>query len=673
MSYSYPRSESANAYRSARRDGLFDYSSMLARLTQSIPSWAKDWAADLHARRMPLRLSGIGIGSDGAGHRMILWRIGRRIFTVANALILLWFLTLWWGERTVFQDSLDACVWDQWEKWPRDANPHHVVFVADPQLVDPHTYPDRPWPLSTLTVKYSDQYLRRSFSTIQQKLGPDSVLFLGDLFDGGREWGTASSTSPEKRYQKYKDSFWKKEFQRFVRIFSDQFHLGDGHAVDPRGRRMIASLPGNHDLGFGTGVQIPVRDRFQSFFGKGNRVDVIGNHTFVSVDTVSLSAMDQPDPQTGSTGAGAGDGKQPNEHIWRETGDFLNDMQRHRSKAETEELVMLRNQSQSGTGRLFKHEAVDVSANAVAKDPQWEVVGLPTILLTHVPLYRRPATPCGPLRERHPPSAEGLEEDEPNSLTIAGGYQYQNVLTPTISKDLVSKVGPNLVQVYSGDDHDYCEISHREFSGSPREITVKSLSWAMGVRHPGFVLTSLWNPIDVTTGKSTERASSTIQNHLCLLPDQLGIFIYYGMLFGFTLFVLVVRAVVVVVYFPPPPPDTPLLPLTEREPYPSEPSAPSYPPSSSTSRSTLPSPRGLASRAVNAAPPRPPPSQPPQDAYPGLAEYEAEMNSKWKAPTGPSRRTRSTTPVKIRGELMGSVRFVAGVVFTWYFFLIWGW
>ena len=41
----------------------------------------------------------------------------QRMFTVANAVILLWIAVLWWGERTVFRQSVENCVWDGWEKW----------------------------------------------------------------------------------------------------------------------------------------------------------------------------------------------------------------------------------------------------------------------------------------------------------------------------------------------------------------------------------------------------------------------------------------------------------------------------------------------------------------------------------------------------------------------------
>lgn len=535
--------------------------------------------------------------------------------------------------------------------------------------MDPHTYPGRPWPLSTLTVKYTDQYLRRSFSSIQRSLAPDSVLFLGDLFDGGREWATENSSSPEKRYKRYKDSFWRKEYRRFVKVFSDQWHEGDSGSTAPRGRKMIASLPGNHDLGFGSGIQLPVRDRFQTFFGNGNRVDVIGNHTFVSVDTVSLSAMDQPDPTTGSSGAGSGDGVQPNQGIWQEAEDFLNKASVHKAKAESEELRLLRNQTE---GHIFDYKVADIQESSLHDSPQPEGAGLPTILLTHVPLFRQPATPCGPYREHYPPSSDKeLEHDERNSITVVGGYQYQNTLTPAISNDLVSKAGPSLAHVYSGDDHDYCEISHREFSGSPREITVKSLSWAMGIRRPGFVLTSLWNPIDAGTGKPTRTDSgTTLQNHLCLMPDQLSVFIYYGTIFALSLAVLFVRSAIAVIYTPEP--ATPVLPLAEHRSYPLQ-EMDGKAPSSGSSSSSVPSPRGLASRAVN-APSRLSQSQP----FPGLDQDQDEDDmgrNKWKTEPFYRRRPRGPrqTVKSVGREFVRSIKYVARAVLLFYVFLVWRW
>lgn len=47
----------------------------------------------------------------------MVWRSLRRIFTIANGLIALWVFTLWWGERTVFRESVESCVWGNWEHW----------------------------------------------------------------------------------------------------------------------------------------------------------------------------------------------------------------------------------------------------------------------------------------------------------------------------------------------------------------------------------------------------------------------------------------------------------------------------------------------------------------------------------------------------------------------------
>ena len=135
---------------------------------------------------------------------------------------------------------------------------------------------------------------------------------------------------------------------------------------------------------------------------------------------------------------------------------------------------------------------------------------------------------------------------------MAAGYQYQNVLTLDISKLIAEKVS-NVGYVFSGDDHDYCDLVHRSYASAGagiREITVKSISWAMGVRHPGFVMRSLWNPVDAEARSGYDIAGgqkigdATLQSHLCLLPDQLGIFIRYAICAVFSLLVLAIYTVV---------------------------------------------------------------------------------------------------------------------------------
>lgn len=398
--------------------------------------------------------------------------------------------------------------------------------------------------MNSLTILYTDLYLRRAYRKLQQKLQPDSTLFLGDLFDGGREWGTAEYKSPDEQYKSYGQAFWRKEYVRFSNLFLQNWFQGSlASRSAPWGRRLIASVPGNHDLGFASGINPAVKARFDAYFGPMNRVDVLGNHSFVSLDTVSLSAMDQVDPKTGAHGGGDGSASATaTSHLWRPVEDFLGAAKSLRHQAVQHEWQQL---SGHAATRQFDPSLVTLKDTSTTttehKAPEVPSSQFPTVVLSHVPLYRPGNTPCGPLREGNP------------SISLSQGYQYQNVLTPLISSDIIKHLVPEeIIHIYSGDDHDYCEIAHSEYTGAIREITVKSMSWAMGIRKPGVQLVSLWNPIDLDkvardalstpSGEGIPTPKDTLQNHLCLLPDQLSIFIRYAQLLLLTLIILGINA-----------------------------------------------------------------------------------------------------------------------------------
>ncbi|KAM3086117.1 hypothetical protein ACMFMF_000072 [Clarireedia jacksonii] len=527
----------------------------------------------------------------------------RRLLSLPHLLVAIWIVALMYGERWVFEKSVQACAWDNWERWPSGSTPHHLIFLADPQLTDPHSYPDRPWPLSTLTVWHTDNYMMRSYIQLSKHLHPDTVFFLGDLFDGGREWKTAHGNTEDPAWAKgqrpsleqkhveswgkrYGEDFWLKEYGRFSRIFSDYWNVGGSEAgVGQRGRKLIASLPGNHDLGFGAQIKVPVRNRFEVYFGDVNRVDVIANHTFVSVDSVSLSAGTSGRPLSET------------EPITKPVNEFLDNVQVSKRKAVARELDY-----QAGKERAIQHPHTveDLSsadyAHLPTLDPGVDSADFPTILLTHVPLYRNPGTPCGPLREHWPPTPPPkgqtmpVNPDDRNALSIARGYQYQNVLSNDDSIKLIQKIG-NVVSVFSGDDHDYCEVVHPEDKNHAREITVKSMSWVMGVRRPGFLMLSLWNPIRPDGqplhyqpsghggAENSQQGHVTMQSHLCLLPNQISILINYGIFAGLSILILIIRSICVPLFnltpFSPPIPssstypdqesDTPLLPTSSKD------------------------------------------------------------------------------------------------------------
>lgn len=377
--------------------------------------------------------------------------------------------------------------------------------------------------------------MRRSYKQLQEQLHPDTVFFLGDLFDGGREWRTRHGSYEDPSWnrrpkgevgqarkwkKKYGDDYWLKEYARFSELFIDPW-VQDGTEAGPgqRGRKFIASLPGNHDLGFGSEVLVGARDRFEAFFGDVNRVDVIANHTFVSVDTLSLSARSSEDrAQVDLSG------------IYKPAEEFLDKVQLTKRKAVEQELRRLRGEVPEPSQEHKVEEALSADlSNAPTLNPGEGKAELPTILLTHVPLYRPPGTQCGPLREHWPPANPGdpLARDDRNAISVSRGYQYQNVLNEGDSVDLVSKIG-NIVHAFSGDDHDYCELTHAENQANVKEITVKSTSMAMGVSMPGFLMVSMYNPIDREGNPVSGDHVNTLQTHLCLLPNQLGTYARYG-------------------------------------------------------------------------------------------------------------------------------------------------
>ncbi|KAF5676233.1 hypothetical protein FCIRC_7154 [Fusarium circinatum] len=535
--------------------------------------------------KVPRNIQSIGhvlsVNAQQTAHQLRLWALGpgkrlaasmgeriarrlrrnltsRRLLSFPHLVVLFWMVVLLYGERWVFNSKVASCDWDHWEKWPKDAKPHHLVFVADPQIIDPHSYPGRPWPINPLTVLITDNYLRRGYRAMQRRLQPDSLFFLGDLFDGGREWKTREGkfvdpkwgrgrSKDEKKlvqtwHDKYGEDFWLHEYQRFGDIFFEHFNDGgEAHGAWQRGRKLVTSLPGNHDLGFGAQVQVSVRDRFSAFFGDVNRVDVVGNHTIVSVDSVSLSAdtsewKNQHDLQP----------------IYGPVNEFLDGVKTLKRKAAEEEL---RHYYDLQGGLRYPHqvEELDRSKPTWGNNPSAEKADgpdFPTILLTHVPLYRAPGTPCGPQREHWPPAKPPKGQKEPvfpdhrNALSVVGGYQYQNVLNEEDSVKLVKKVG-NIKHVFSGDDHDYCEVVHSDAKENVREITVKSMSMAMGVPTPSFLMASMYNPVDAQGKPLPGAPEQTIQTHLCLLPNQIHTYMEYIVFIVATLVLLVVRAALV--------------------------------------------------------------------------------------------------------------------------------
>lgn len=196
----------------------------------------------------------------------ILWKTGLSEIDIMilGSIGLSWIVLVHFCERTHVKYVMGKCRWKNWEKWAKDGHdPHRIALVADPQLVDGNSYPERPDLVNALVTKISDNYLHRNYRFLQHQIDPDAIVFLGDLFDGGREWN---------------DKMWFQEYQRFNDIFPSQPN-----------RRTIQSIPGNHDIGFEI-IDPHKLKRFVAFFGPNNDFVEFGNHSIVLLDDISLSS-----------------------------------------------------------------------------------------------------------------------------------------------------------------------------------------------------------------------------------------------------------------------------------------------------------------------------------------------------------------------------------------------
>ncbi|MCP8719101.1 MAG: metallophosphoesterase [Asgard group archaeon] len=225
---------------------------------------------------------------------------------------LLWIVLVHVFERTVPASVISKCSWDNWEGWKFPESSHRIVLIADPQIVDDYSYPKQSRILNFFIKRLADNYLHRNYELVNSILDQNTTIFLGDLFDGGRYWD---------------DDQWLEEFNRFNRVFPKK-----------ETRLDIRSIPGNHDIGFQT-IHPHVLKRFAEHHGPSNDYIVLGNHSIVLFDSISLS---HPDTEINS-----------------------------------------------------KLDAFLSNINEMITNDY------PRILLTHVPLYRFPDTQlCGPKREK---------------------------------------------------------------------------------------------------------------------------------------------------------------------------------------------------------------------------------------------------------------------------------
>lgn len=97
--------------------------------------------------------------------------------------------------------------------------------------------------------------------------------------------------------------------------------------------------------------------------------------------------------------------------------------------------------------------------------------------------------------------------------------RYQNYLSKETSSRLLDLIKPMLV--LSGHDHDQCTVTHSTPFGPVTEHTLGTVSWQQGNLYPSFMLLTATSPSNAT------RSETPVSSHLCFLPMQTHIYVWY--------------------------------------------------------------------------------------------------------------------------------------------------
>ncbi|KAI7737968.1 hypothetical protein M8C21_004930, partial [Ambrosia artemisiifolia] len=140
------------------------------------------------------------------------------------------------------------------------------------------------------------------------------------------------------------------------------------------------------------------------------------------------------------------------------------------------EFVAVDAQTMDGHPQQKETSASWTFVNNVSRDS----LSPPTVLLTHIPLYRSDWTSCGSKRSSPIINQRISQASGDHEIT------YQNYLTEDTTNKLLDSIKP--VLVLSGHDHDQCTVTHTAKHGSVVEQTLGTISWQQGNLYPSFML-----------------------------------------------------------------------------------------------------------------------------------------------------------------------------------------
>ncbi|KAG0287594.1 hypothetical protein BGZ96_008488 [Linnemannia gamsii] len=427
-------------------------------------------------------------------------------------------------------------------------NQYRMAIIADPQLTDWWSY-HQSGLLLALVEMYTDIYMKRSFRRLHASLRPDAVLFLGDLNDGGRNTDEQTFVKNTGRFFEWvfatKSSAWNQdpivsdalpdETEEFASPEQQQNSNSNSNCnsyennsnsnsqvkkrqeLTPEEKASNVDISGHYVQRVEVPLEATERRRIRDS-GRSLRLYVAGNHDVGFGDTLIRSSMVRYKRVFGSVN--------------------------YEVTVGNHSLVVLDTLALSSGVPSIRDESQQFLDHIKQEQPS-----LPRILFTHVPLFRLDTTSCGKPRE-----TEQVIKDR-------RGEQYQNMVNSSLSREILESIQPDMV--FSGDDHDWCEIAHPAVGGNMTpEVTLRTFSFAQGIQRPAFVMMTLFNPdlapknvypvvpvgagLPVSHGLTTgsmERPSgdTTFVYDECMLPWQMMIYMLYGALLVVSLNYIIIR------------------------------------------------------------------------------------------------------------------------------------
>ncbi|KAF9147954.1 hypothetical protein BG015_010319, partial [Linnemannia schmuckeri] len=417
---------------------------------------------------------------------------------------------------------------------------YRMAIIADPQLTDWMSY-HQSGLLLALVEAYTDIYMKRSFRRLHASLRPDAVLFLGDLNDGGRNTDDQAFVKNTRRFFEWvfatKSSAWNQDpivtdalpGETAVSALAEERENNDNSDEDnsssmkkrqeltQKEKAVNVDITGHYVQRVEVPLDATERQKIRDS-GRSLRLYVAGNHDVGFGDTLIRSSMVRYKRMFGSVN--------------------------YEVNVGNHSLVVLDTLALSSRVPSIRDESQQLLSHIKQEQPS-----LPRILFTHVPLHRLDTTSCGKARET-------------DQLIIdRGGEQYQNMIDSSLSHEILESVQPDMV--FSGDDHDWCEIAHPTKGGNlTPEVTVRTFSFAQGIQRPSFVMMTLFNPnlkpknvlpvvpLDVGLPVSSEFATGSVERPSgdttfvydeCMLPWQMMIYMLYGALLVVSLTWIIIR------------------------------------------------------------------------------------------------------------------------------------